>query len=134
MDAQEDGPEAGDARQHSKNKTVNRPRQRHMICHAISWVPPWCRWEVDNPPPFTMWLNILYALAGGFTSANLSYSYPILNVIDKNFHTSQAGVASIPTLAQAGVATGLLFILPLADFFPRRRFILTLVACSAAFW
>lgn len=93
------------------------PQQhRHRIFHIIYWTPPWCRWDVDNPPPFTIWLNILYACAGGFTLANLFYTYPILNVLAHDFHTSQAGVASIPTLAQAGAATGLLFILPLGDF------------------
>lgn len=49
--------------------------------------------------------------------SNLFYTYPILNVLAHDFHTSQAAVASIPTLAQAGAATGLLFILPLGDFF-----------------
>jgi hypothetical protein len=37
-------------------------------------------------------------------------------------------------LAQAGDATGLLPVLPLADFFPRRKFTLTLIALSALFW
>ena len=116
------------------NASTSPPRRRHSIFRPLHWTPSWCRWDVDNPPPFTLWLNILYACAGGFTAANLYYSYPILNILAADFHTSQAGVASIPTLAQAGDATGLLLILPLADFFPRRKFTLALVACAATFW
>ncbi|OAP56023.1 hypothetical protein AYL99_10175 [Fonsecaea erecta] len=99
-----------------------------------SWIPSWCCWDIDNPPALTMRLNILYACAAGFTSANLYYSYPILHILAKDFNTSQAGVASIPALAQAGDATGLLLILPLADFLPRRTFTITLLALSMAFW
>ena len=134
MDTQEDELTAGGGPQQTETVTASKPAQLFEVWHIIYWVPPWCRWNVEDPPQFTIWLNILYAFAGGFTSANLSYSYPILNVLADNFHASQAGVANIPTLAQAGYATGLVFLLPLADFFPRRQFVLTLVACAAAFW
>jgi hypothetical protein len=134
MDDQEVGSAAVDAHQHPEVKVVSTSRQRHGIFHYIYWTPPWCRWDVGNPPPFTIWLNVLYACAGGFTSANLYYSHPILNILAAEFNTSQAGVSTIPTLAQAGDATGLLLILPLADFFPRRKFTLTLVTCAATFW
>lgn len=96
--------------------------------------PPWCRWTPDNPPPLTLKLNILYACASGFTAANLYYSHPILNVLAEDFHTSQASVASIPALAQAGDATGLLLIAPLADYLPRRPFALFMLSCSMALW
>lgn len=96
--------------------------------------PRWCRWQADNPPKFTIWHNLLYALAGGVFSANLYYSHPILEVMAHDFHTNQSGVANIPTLAQAGDATGLLLILPLADFFPRRKFSLVLLTLTFAFW
>ena len=112
----------------------NSPDRQHRLWHLLFWAPTWCRWDTDNPPPFTIWLNILYGFAGGFTSANLAYSLPILNVLADSFKTSQAGVANIPTLAQAGNVTGLLFILPFADFFPRRRFVLFLVALTALIW
>jgi MFS family permease len=100
----------------------------------ISLTPRWCQWNAQNPPPFTLWLNLLYACAGGFTSANLYYSHPILHVIAEDFHTTQTGVANIPTLALAGDATGLLLLLPLADFFPRRRFVLAMLVVTMAFW
>lgn len=67
-------------------------------------------------------------------SANLFYSHPILDVLAHDFHTDQAGAASIPTLALAGDVTGLLLVMPLADFFPRRRFVLVLVAVTLSFW
>ena len=98
------------------------------------WTPSWCRWNDDNPPPFTIWLNVLYAFAGGFTSANLYYSYPILNILANDFKTTQVGAATTPTVAQAGSAVGLVLIMPLADFFPRRQFTLILVFLAAAMW
>ena len=98
------------------------------------WTPSWCRWNDDNPPPFTTRLNVLYAFAGGFTSANLYYSYPILNILANDFKTTQVGAATIPTVAQAGSAAGLVLIMPLADFFPRRQFTLILVFLAAAMW
>jgi hypothetical protein len=134
MSAQKARSLAVDAPQHPEDENVSTPPQRHGMFCNIYWTPPWCRWDVGDPPPFTIWLNILYACAGGFTSANLYYSHPILNVLADEFNTSQAGVSNIPSLAQAGDATGLLIILPLADFFPRRKFTLTLVACAATFW
>jgi predicted MFS family arabinose efflux permease len=62
------------------------------------------------------------------------YSHPILNVLAEDFNTTQAGVADIPTLALAGSVTGLLLVLPLGDFFPRRTFTLTLMIVAIAFW
>lgn len=98
--------------------------------------PPWCRWDNNEPAKhkFTVWHNLLYAFAGGFFSANLYYSHPILEVMARDFGTVQTSVANIPTLAQAGDATGLLLVLPLADFFPRRRFTLVLLTLTSAFW
>jgi hypothetical protein len=34
---------------------------------AISWVPPRCRWDADNPSKFGLPLNILFAFSGAFT-------------------------------------------------------------------
>jgi predicted MFS family arabinose efflux permease len=96
--------------------------------------PRWCRWDSENPAPLTLWLNILFACAGGFTSANLYYSHPILHVLAEEFHTTQSGVANIPTLALAGDATGLVLLLPLGDFFPRRKFTLFIMTLCATLW
>jgi hypothetical protein len=108
--------------------------QRGNALSKIIWTPPWCRWNVNNPPSFTIWYNLMYATAGGFLSANAAYSLPILNVLAEDFGVTQAGVANIPTLAQAGTASCLLLILPLADFFPRRHFVIILTFLSAIFW
>jgi hypothetical protein len=43
-------------------------------------------------------------------------------------------VAIIPTLAQAGYATGLLLLCPLGDVLPRRPFILSMVFFTATAW
>lgn len=67
-------------------------------------------------------------------SANLFYSHPILDVLAIDFHTTQASISTIPTLSLAGEATGLLLILPLADFFPRRRFTLCMMSLTIALW
>jgi hypothetical protein len=85
-------------------------------------------------PRVTKTLVILYALVAGFTSANLYYSQPILHVLAEDFHVSQSKVASIPALAQAGEAVGLVAVLPLADFFPRRKFTLIMMAAGVIFW
>lgn len=79
-------------------------------------------------------LTLVYALVAGFTSANLSYSLPILQVLADDFGVSQAQIATVPAMAQAGNAVGLLTIIPLADFFPRRKFTLLLLILTAAFW
>lgn len=99
-----------------------------------SLTPSWCRWDAANPTPLTIWLNVLFACAAGFTSANLYYSHPILHVMADSFHTTQAGVANIPTLALAGDATGLILLLPLGDFFPRRKFTLVIMTLCMALW
>lgn len=100
----------------------------------VCWTPSSCRYDKLNPPRFTIWLNILYACAGGFFTANLFYSHPILALLAQDFNVDQTRVANIPTLATAGDAVGLLLIMPLADFFPRRKFTLTLMATTVILW
>ncbi|KAF2105029.1 MFS general substrate transporter [Rhizodiscina lignyota] len=104
------------------------------ILAIIFFVPPWCRWDAANPPKFRTWHNVLFALAGGCTVANLYYNHPILNVLAQDFHTSQAGVSKIPTLMQAGYATGLVLILPLGDMMPIRPITLGCIGFTAILW
>ncbi|KAK5454975.1 hypothetical protein LTS15_005695 [Exophiala xenobiotica] len=73
-------------------------------------------------------------MAAGFTSANTYYSQPILDVMARDFNVSQSKVANIPALAQAGSVVGLLTVLPLADFFPRRKFALIMLGFGIVFW
>jgi predicted MFS family arabinose efflux permease len=81
-----------------------------------------------------MALNILFAFAACFTVANLYYNHPILNLLAKDFGVSDEEASYVPTLAQAGYATGLLFLCPLGDLVKRRPFVLWLVWFTATLW
>ena len=82
----------------------------------------------------TIGLIALYALATGFTTANLYYCQPILDVLAAHFNVSESQIADLPAIAQAGNALGLLTILPVADFLPKRLFLLVLMTLLAIFW
>lgn len=107
---------------------------KHRISRLLHYQPPATKWDPTTPPKFTLKLNILFAFAGCFTVANLYYSHPILNVLATDFSVSYEKVSQIPTLAQAGYAIGLLLLNPCGDIFRRRRFVLCLVAFTAALW
>jgi len=81
-----------------------------------------------------MSLNLLFAVAGGFTVANLYYNHPILNILADDFNVPYEKVAQIPTVMQAGYAAGLLFLCPLGDLLPRRPFVVGLVGFTAVMW
>ncbi|GAB7361950.1 hypothetical protein MBLNU230_g1988t1 [Neophaeotheca triangularis] len=104
-----------------------------QIYNTLAWTPPAMRWDPENPPNFSLALNILFGFAGAFTVANLYYSHPILNILAADFDVPYEKVAQIPTLAQAGYAVGLLFLCPLGDLFKRRPFVLWLVFGTASF-
>ncbi|TGJ79419.1 hypothetical protein E0Z10_g9345 [Xylaria hypoxylon] len=104
------------------------------VLRTINWMPPWCRYDPQNPPKFTLSMNILLAFSTTFTVANLYYPQPILNVIAEHFHVSYERSSNIATLSQAGYATGLLFLCPLGDIVPRRPFILVLILVTATMW
>ncbi|KAH8912071.1 MFS general substrate transporter [Coniochaeta sp. PMI_546] len=110
------------------------PVKAGAIRRIWHWKPSTTRYDPNNPPKFTVWLNILFALAGAFTVATLYYNQAILFKIAKTFDVSFERASSVATLMQAGYATGLLFICPLGDLFRRRPFILGLVAFTATLW
>ncbi|KAK3292124.1 major facilitator superfamily domain-containing protein [Chaetomium fimeti] len=99
-----------------------------------NWKPKAARYDPENPPEFTIWLNMLFGFASCFTVANLYYNQPILNRIAETFHVTFEQASSVATLMQAGYAGGLLLICPLGDIFPRRPFILALVTFTATLW
>lgn len=101
------------------------------VYNTLAYCPPHLRWDPEQPPKFSMALNVLFGIAGAFTVANLYYSHPILNVLARDFGVPYVKVAEIPTLAQAGYATGLLFLCPLGDMVQRRPFVLGLVLFTA---
>lgn len=114
-----------------------RPSSTSKIHHVLStvfWTPPWCRWDPNKPPSFSLWHNVLFAFAGTFTVANLYYAQPILNVLAKDFGVDYLTISRIPTLSQGGYVTGLLFLCPMGDMLPRRPFTLTLVFITATLW
>lgn len=94
-------------------------------------IPKSLQWDPENPAEFTLLLNIIFGLCSTFTVANLYYVQPILIVLAQDFDVSNEAVVNIPTLIQAGYATGLLFITPLGDLVPRRPLLLLVVSiCS----
>ncbi|KAI1104357.1 MFS general substrate transporter [Jackrogersella minutella] len=104
------------------------------VIRVLNWMPHRCRYDPENPPDFTLSMNILLAFSGTFTVANLYYAQPILNVLAEEFHVSYEKASNVATLSQAGYAVGLLFLCPLADMVPRRPFILFLIWATATAW
>ncbi|OTB02784.1 hypothetical protein M426DRAFT_322381 [Hypoxylon sp. CI-4A] len=104
------------------------------VIRIVNWMPQRCRYDPDNPPSFTLSMNMLLAFSGTFTVANLYYAQPILNVLARDFNVSYERASDVATLSQAGYAVGLLFLCPLADMVPRRPFILFLIWVTATIW
>lgn len=117
-----------------EHKEGKKPTIWRKLYDVATYVPPRCRWDPKNPPVFSMPMNILFAFAGAFTVANLYYNHPILNILADDFGVDYKQVAQIPTVMQAGYATGLLFLCPLADMVNRRAFVLGLVWFTATLW
>ena len=117
-----------------KPKTVALRTTRQKTVDFITWTPPWCRWDPEQPPTFSIWHNVLFAFAGAFTVGNLYYNHPILNILAEDFDVPYVTVSRIPTLMQAGYATGLLFVCPLGDLLRRRALTLVLIAFTATMW
>lgn len=113
--------------------TSSTPRWKKAL-QLLDWTPPSCRWDPDKPPVFSVAHNVLFAFAGSFTVSNLYYSYPILNILAEDFDVPYEMVARIPTLMQAGYATGLLFVCPLGDLLRRRPLVLGLIWFTATLW
>jgi len=104
------------------------------IYRFLTWCPPRLRWDPNKPAEFSLSLNILFGFAGAFTVANLYYNHPILNILARDFNVTYEDSSLVPTLAQAGYATGLLLLCPLGDLLPRRPFTLALVFFTATLW
>jgi predicted MFS family arabinose efflux permease len=60
--------------------------------------------------------------------ANIYYSQPLLAEIALKFHISSRAAQNVATLTQVGYAAGMLFIVPMADMFERKRLILIALA------
>jgi hypothetical protein len=119
----------------SQTTNSSRPAPKwQQILHLLNWMPPWCRWNPESPPVFSLPMNVLFAFAGTFTVANLYYNHPILNILARDFDVAYETASRVPTLMQAGYATGLLFLCPLGDVFKRRQFVLIMVLFTSTLW
>lgn len=70
----------------------------------------------------------LLAAACGIAVANANYAQPLLLEISRSLRMTDAAVGLVPALTQAGVAAGVLLLLPLGDVVPVRR-LLTVAIC-----
>ncbi|KAL8931225.1 MAG: hypothetical protein Q9211_007129, partial [Gyalolechia sp. 1 TL-2023] len=118
-----------------RKDSLSSPRATwQKISDVLFYTPKRCRYNAANPPKFSTGLNLLFAFAAAFTVANLYYNHPILHLLAEDFNVSNERASLIPTLAQAGYASGLVFLCPLGDVFPRRLFVVSLVLFTATAW
>ena len=127
-------PDSLNASPNLDEKSRSEKKLWRTLLFPFLWVPPWCRWDSNNPPVFSTPMNVLFAFGGAFTVANLYYNHPILNILAKDFGVSDETSSHIPTLMQAGYATGLLFLCPLGDVFRRRYFVLGMIFFTSSMW
>ena len=88
----------------------------------------------------TKFLAILFAICSGLAIGNLYWAQPLLVEIMNSFGLPQANGGLLVTATQIGYAIGILFLVPLGDFLPRKRLItivislttLTLISCAIA--
>ncbi|KAI0090869.1 major facilitator superfamily domain-containing protein [Irpex rosettiformis] len=95
-------------------------------------IPSRLQYDPDKPPPWGMYLNIIFASATTIFVANLYYCQPILIQLSQSLNVSYNQVSNVPTLIQAGYATGLLLIAPLGDLVLRRPLVLLLCFATTA--
>ncbi|HEX4219690.1 MAG TPA: MFS transporter [Acidimicrobiales bacterium] len=76
-------------------------------------------------------LVLLMAVATGAVVANLYYAQPLLDQVSRSLHVGSAGASTVVTATQIGYAAGLLLIVPLGDFRPRRSLVVLLFVLSA---
>lgn len=72
-------------------------------------------------------ISILWSLAiiAGISVANLYYNQPLLSMIRHELGISEFKANLISMVTQIGYAIGLLFIIPLADLYQRKKIILS---------
>ncbi|GAB3670495.1 MFS transporter [Salinisphaera aquimarina] len=63
------------------------------------------------------------AVACGLSVGGIYYAQPLLDLLARTFDVSSAAAASIVTVTQLGFVAGLVFLVPLGDFFNRRRLV-----------
>ncbi len=73
----------------------------------------------------------VFAAICGFTVASTYYFQPLFPVVGSDLHQSAATVSWVSTVLQVGYSVGLFLIVPLGDYFDRRRLVPALMAASA---
>jgi predicted MFS family arabinose efflux permease len=89
--------------------------------------------STGSAPQLSNRLVVLMAVATGAIVANLYYSQPLLHQISLSFHVGTAATSLVVTCTQAGYAAGLLLVVPLGDFRPRRSLTVGMFVLTAGF-
>ncbi|QYT03761.1 Major facilitator superfamily transporter [Trichoderma simmonsii] len=100
----------------------------------LLWTPPWLRWNPERNFEMSWPLTCVFGFVAAFSVANLYYTHPILHIIAEDFGITDERASLVPTVLQAGYATGLLFIVPVGDIVRRRPMIISLVFVTSLFW
>lgn len=69
-------------------------------------------------------LVALFAVASGFSVANVYYAQPLLDALATDFSIDRAAVGAVVTATQVGSVLALLLLVPLGDRWPRRPLML----------
>lgn len=80
-------------------------------------------------PRHILWMM---ATVGGLTVANLYYNQPLLEDMRASLGIGEAAANLITVVTQLGYALGLVFIVPMADIYSRRRIVTTSMAAGMA--
>lgn len=89
--------------------------------------------KTHDTPALTPSMPIVWlmAVACGISVGGIYYAQPLLDLLARTLEVSNAAAASIITVVQLGFVGGLIFLVPLGDFFNRRRLV-PLVTVGAA--
>lgn len=100
------------------------------MIHAMSMASPLHAASPVTPPAPSVFL--LLAVGAGLSAASLYYNQPILRTITEDFGATPAAAGWLPTLTQAGYASGILLFAPLGDRLDLRRVLLVKGAALSA--
>ncbi|KAI0745407.1 MFS general substrate transporter [Earliella scabrosa] len=95
-------------------------------------IPRRVRHDPSVPQGFGLGTTVIFGLTAAVVVGNLFYSQPLLIQLADAFGVSHNAVAGIPTVLQAGYATGLLTLCPLGDLVRRRPLVLLLIFLAAS--
>nr|WP_136606923.1 MFS transporter [Paenibacillus dokdonensis] len=73
--------------------------------------------------PMSRNVALVFAIACGLAVANIYYAQPLLDALSSEFGITQSSIGIVITITQVCYALGLLLLVPLGDFFNRRRLI-----------